>query len=157
MAHYFLMLLFTDSSLAASYILLLLAQTLPTRSYCQSVHVCSTITSLCYYSFFVSFAILRALYFMVCTTQSIQIPGNNVFHDRTRHIEIYSHFIQQHVVRGTIRLISVSSSDQNADIFTKAHPPGGFHDLLFKLKLVSAFYHLEFEEDVRILIQSNTI
>ncbi|XP_028116132.1 uncharacterized protein LOC114313898 [Camellia sinensis] len=75
------------------------------------------------------------------TTQelsTIQIAHNDVFHDHTNHIEIDCHFIQQHVTSDTIRLIFVIFADQIANIFTKAHPPGRFSALLFKLKLISA-------------------
>ncbi|KAM7496336.1 hypothetical protein LguiA_020750 [Lonicera macranthoides] len=73
-----------------------------------------------------------------CDNQSaIQIAHNDVFHERTKHIEIDCQFIRQHVSSNTIRLIPISSIDQPADIFTKVHPTGRFQNLLSKLKLTS--------------------
>ena len=70
-----------------------------------------------------------------CDNRSaIQIAHNDVFHDRTKHIEIDCHFIRQHVNSGIIQLQFVSSTAQVADLFTKTHLPGHFHELLSKLQ-----------------------
>ncbi|GKD13118.1 putative RNA-directed DNA polymerase [Tanacetum coccineum] len=76
---------------------------------------------------------------------AIQISENPVQHDRTKHVEVDRHFIKEKLEAGIIELPFVKSSDQLADILTKAVGTDIFHKCLSKLNFGNPTIQLEGE------------
>ena len=57
---------------------------------------------------------------ILCDNQDgIQLSENAMFHDRSKHIDIRYHFIQDMVQQGEIRLHHIGTDEQVVDILTK--------------------------------------
>ena len=55
-----------------------------------------------------------------CDNQSaVRLAENPVFHARTKHVEVYYHFIKEKVMKEEIEMHQIMMDDQVADLFTK--------------------------------------
>lgn len=69
---------------------------------------------------------------------AIRICHNLVKHSKTKHIALRYHFIKDHVEDGNVEVHFVRSTDQLADIFTKALPEALFNKILQGLGMMEA-------------------
>ncbi|GKD98646.1 retrovirus-related pol polyprotein from transposon TNT 1-94 [Tanacetum coccineum] len=68
-----------------------------------------------------------------CAQSAIAISCNPVQHSKTKHIDIWYHFIKEHVKKGTVELYFVGTEYQLAELFTKALPKERFEYLVHRI------------------------
>ncbi|GKE71816.1 ribonuclease H-like domain-containing protein, partial [Tanacetum coccineum] len=83
-----------------------------------------------------------AIYYVSCTLLYLPLrffiqylSCNPVQHQRTKHIEIYIHFVRDLVAAGQVRVFHVPSRYQYADIFTKGLPSALFEEFCSSLSV----------------------
>lgn len=74
---------------------------------------------------------------------TIDISHNPVQHDRTKHIEVYRHFIKQNHGDKVIQLPFVKFKDQLTNILTKAVPIRSFYSSFGKLRMWDIYAPIE--------------
>lgn len=73
-----------------------------------------------------------------CNSKSVvYLAHNPTFHERSKHIELDCHVIREKIVSKLIHLMSISTKEQLADVFTKPLHSQTFTSLLSKLGLYS--------------------
>ena len=76
---------------------------------------------------------------LYCDSESaIRICHNPVQHSKTKHIALRYHFIKDHVEDGNVEIHFVWTTDQLADIFTKALPEASFNKILHRLGMMES-------------------
>jgi hypothetical protein len=65
----------------------------------------------------------------------VYLSTNPVQHQSTKHVEIDLHFVRESVAAGDVRVLSVPTTLQFADIFTKGLPSSVFLDFRSSLNI----------------------
>jgi hypothetical protein len=76
---------------------------------------------------------------LLCDNESsIKIAYNHCEHSKTKHIDIWHHFLRDHAIKGDIVISHVETNDQLADIFTKSLDEKQFCELRSELNIIDS-------------------
>ena len=67
---------------------------------------------------------------------AIRLVENPVFHARTKHVEVYYHFIREKFLKDEIEMQQIKTDDQVADLFTKGLNTGKHESFRCQLNMV---------------------
>ena len=76
---------------------------------------------------------------LLCDNESaIKLTNNHISHSRTKHIDVWHHFLGDHEAKGDIKIRHVSTEKQLADIFTKPLDESRFYALRSELNILNS-------------------
>jgi hypothetical protein len=76
---------------------------------------------------------------LLCDNESaIRMADNPIEHNRTKHIDIWHHFLRDHQQKGDIEVYHISTENQLADIFTKPLDEKTFCRLRIELNVLDS-------------------
>jgi hypothetical protein len=76
---------------------------------------------------------------LLCDNKSaIKIAYNPCEHYRTKHIDIWHHFLRDNVIKEDIVISHIGTNDQLTNIFTKPHNEKWFHELQSELNVIDS-------------------
>ena len=78
----------------------------------------------------------RAITLKINSESVIQLSKNPVFHDRSKHIDVRYHYIWECVEENRVKLESVGTVEELADILTKALGRERFCELRSKIGVI---------------------
>ena len=67
---------------------------------------------------------------------AISIGHNPEFHARTKHIDIALHFLRDHVEKGTLNMVYITTHNNLADLFTKGLPRVAHQNLTYEIGVI---------------------
>jgi hypothetical protein len=74
------------------------------------------------------------------STSAISVAKNTLLHSRTKHIDVYFHFLRDHYEKGDIELHYIDTTRQLVDILTKPLDQKTFVHLRGELGVCFPFY-----------------
>jgi len=79
---------------------------------------------------------VRAITLKIDSESAIQLSKNPVFHDRSKHIDVRYHYIRECIEEDRVKMQSVRTAEELADMLTKALGPQQFCELRSKIGVI---------------------